>query len=93
MRTINFKEFKLPIGISQSKVRIIDAREGFADLVYMNINGIAAHSLAFKIYRSEGAIDFTDSELVMIRRVAEGFATPAFIDGLINQSDNQPQPE
>lgn len=90
MKTIDFKEFSLPLGISQSRAKVIDAREGFADLVYTNINGIAAHSLAFKIYRSEGPTEYTDGEADIIRRVAESLATPAFIDGLKKQIDNQP---
>ncbi len=83
MRTINFKDFTLPLCISHAKVRIIDAREAFADLVYMNINGIAAHDLAFKIYRSDGPTAFSDNEVAIIRKVAESCATPAFLDGLM----------
>ncbi len=83
MRTINFKDFTLPLCISHAKVRIIDAREAFADLVYMNINGIAAHDLAFKIYRSDGPTAFSDNEIAIIRKVAESYATPAFLDGLM----------
>jgi len=85
MRTINFKEFTLPLCISHANVKTIDAREAFADLVYMNINGIAAHRLAFKIYESNGPTAFSDNEIAIISRVADSYATPAFIDGLHEQ--------
>lgn len=81
----------MPSGINRSEWRTGDAREAMADLVYKNVNGIAAHRLAFKIYESDGETEYTDEEATLIVRVAEAFATPAFIDGLNDQIDNQPK--
>lgn len=79
---IDFKNFTVPTGISGKSSRTGDARESFADVVYMNVNGIRAHALAMKIYRSKGAEDYTDEETKLITSVAERYCTPAFIDGL-----------
>lgn len=91
MKILNFQEFRMPSGINRSEWRTGDAREAMADLVYKNVNGIAAHRLAFKIYESDGETEYTDEEATLIVRVAEAFATPAFIDGLNDQIDNQPK--
>lgn len=82
MSKLNFKQFTMPAGISGRGNRTGDARESFADIVYMNANGIRAHALAMKIYRSEGAEEFTDEEMRLIMGLAERFCTPVFIDGL-----------
>lgn len=91
MKILNFQEFRMPTGINRSEWRTGDAREAMADLLYKNVNGIAAHRLAFKIYESDGDVEYTDEESSLIIRVAEAFATPAFIDGLSDQIDNQPK--
>lgn len=72
----------MPAGINGRGIRTGDARESFADIVYMNANGIRAHALAMKIYRSEGEEEFTDEEVRLITGLAERFCTPVFIDGL-----------
>ncbi len=91
MKILNFKKFRMPVGINRAQWRNGDAREAMADLVYNNVNGIAAHRLAFKIYESDGDTEYTDEEASLIVRVAEAFATPAFIDGLNEQINNQPK--
>lgn len=82
MVKLNFQRFSVPTGISGEHRRTGDARESFADIIYTNMNGIRAHALAMKIYRSEGAEDYTDEEVLVMTRLAERFCTPAFIDGL-----------
>lgn len=89
MKILNFQEFRMPAGINRAEWRTGDAREAMADLVYKNVGGIAAHRLAFKIYESDGETEYTDEEAILIVRVAEAFATPAFIDGLNEQIENQ----
>lgn len=79
---IDFKHFTVPTGIGGSGTRTGDARESFADVIYTGVNGIRAHALAMKIYKSEGAEEFTDEEVRMMAGVAERYCTPAFIDGL-----------
>lgn len=82
MAKLNFRQFTVPAGISGKGSRTGDARESFADILYTNMNGIRAHALAMKIYKSEGAEEYTDDEIRLITFLAEKFCTPAFIDGL-----------
>lgn len=72
----------MPVGINRSRYQTGDARESLANMLYLNVNGIRAHALALKIYRSEGDTDYTDEEVKTIFEVANIYATPAFIDGL-----------
>ena len=72
----------MPVGIDHSRFQTGDARESLANMLYLNVNGIRAHALALKIYRSKGETDYTDEEVKTIFEVANIYATPAFIDGL-----------
>lgn len=85
MAKINFQQFRIPAGIDRSRYQTGDARESVANMLYLNVNGIRAHALALKIYRSEGETDFTEEEVRTLREVAYTYATPAFIDGLNEQ--------
>lgn len=82
---VNFKEFTIPTGISKKNRQTGDARESFADLVYMKGSGIAAHALALKIYQSEGGAEYSQEEVALMRKVAAAYCSPAFIDGLEEQ--------
>ena len=79
---INFKNFEIPTGISQKNKISGDVRENFADLLYLNVNGIKSHALALKIYNSDGETEFSDEEIKTIKSVAEQMCSPSFIDGL-----------
>lgn len=79
---LNFKHFSIPSGIKAAECITGDARESFANIIYQKMNGIRAHALSFKIYGSDGAIDYSESEIQLIIEVAENYCTPAFIDGL-----------
>lgn len=85
MAKINFQQFRIPAGIDRSRYQTGDARESVANMLYLNVNGIRAHALALKIYRSEGETDFTEEEVRTLQEVANTYATPAFIDGLNDQ--------
>ena len=54
MVKLDFQHFKVPSGISGRDSRMGDARESFADILYMGASGIRAHALAMKIYASSG---------------------------------------
>lgn len=82
MAKINFQQFRIPAGIDRSRYQTGDARESVANMLYLNVNGIRAHALALKIYRSEGETEFTDEDVRTLKEVAESYGTPAFIDGL-----------
>ena len=81
MTRLNFKNFSMPSGVCRKEMLAVDARESFADLMYRNVNGIRAHALAMKIYKSDGAEEYTADEIKLMEGVAERFCTPAFIDG------------
>lgn len=85
MATINFQEFSVPVRIGSEQRRTGDARESVADLIYQNVGGIKAHALALKIYRSEGATEYGEDEVRMIKAVCDRWALPSFIDGLKEQ--------
>ena len=89
MAKLDFEHFCVPLGVSGKHERQGDARESFADVVYMAATGVRAHRLAFKIYESNGPVDYSDDEVGMIIFIAENHCTPSFIDGLKKQIDNQ----
>lgn len=89
MKTINFKEFSLYMGISKNNSHTGDARESVANLLYLNVAGIRAHSLALKIYQSDGATEYSDDEVQLIQEVANNHCLPNFIDSLNDIVDNQ----
>lgn len=88
MAKINFQQFRIPAGIDRSRYQTGDARESVANMLYLNVNGIRAHSLALKIYRSEGETEYTEEEVRTLLEVANAYGTPAFIDGLRELTDN-----
>lgn len=85
MAKLNFQKFSVPTGISKKNKQTGDARESFANLIYLNVNGIRAHALAMKIYQSEGETEFSQEEVKLIREVADRMCAPNFIDGLNEQ--------
>ena len=93
MKRLNFKEFGIYTGICRKNRQIGDARESFADLLYLHANGIRAHALALKINRSGGLRGYTGDEIVLIRETAYKYCLPNFIDGLEDQLDNNPNNE
>ena len=93
MVKLNFQHFSVPTGVSRKNRQTGDARESFADMIYLNVNGIRAHLLAMKIYHSEGDTEYSPDEVTLIREVAEKLCAPNFIDGLMEQMENQPKNE
>lgn len=93
MRRIDFQHFNVYLSVTRKEARPMDVRETFADMIYNNVNGIKAHTLALKIYESEGEADYTDDEVKLVRTVAERLCVPGFIDGLNEQLDNNPNNE
>ena len=62
----------------------MDVRKDFADLIYQNGKGVAAHALALKIYNSTGGEEYGEEEVEMIRGYAEKLGTPMFIDAIMD---------
>lgn len=79
MKTINFKQFKMFLDITQEKTQTVDVSRDLADTIYKNANGILAHDLAFRIYRSEGPLELTDEEFSFLSGFL-GSSTPIFQD-------------
>ena len=85
MAKINFQQFRIPASIDRSRYQTGDARESVANMLYLNFNGIRAHALALKIYRSEGETEYSEEEVRTLTEASNTYGTPAFIDGLREQ--------
>ena len=81
---IDFRKFRIYPGIDRQRSVEMDVRKEFADLIYQNGKGIAAHALAMKIYNAEGETEYSDEEVEMIRGYAEKLGTPMFIDAIMD---------
>lgn len=88
MNKLNFQHFKVYASISHKASQTMDVRETFADMIYNNVNGIRAHALAMKIYKSDGENEYSEEEVKLIQAVADKMCVPGFIDGLSEQLDN-----
>jgi len=93
MKKINLKTFGYYADISKRQQVTCDIRREIADLLYMKVQGIVAHDLAFAIYHSEDEIEITDEQAQILTRVFEHFTTGAFIDGLLAQLNNNSKTE
>lgn len=89
MVRLNFKEFEIPSGISQTFWQAVDVREQVADLLYTHANGIKAHRLAFKVFDSTGHEEYSDEEVEMLQSVIERLCLPCVIDGLNKQLNKE----
>lgn len=85
MKKADFKSFGMFTDITQQTRITGDARREFADLLYLRTSGIAAHDLAFRIYKSEGPVTLSDEEVALVRDTARRYCNGAFIDGLEEQ--------
>lgn len=81
MEKIDFKQFKFFTDITREETSLVDVRKPLADTLYKNANGIVAHDLALRIYRSNGEIELEDSDVRLLRDLANTL-TPIFMDSL-----------
>jgi len=79
--TIDFSHFQAFTGISHEKVVEQDIHKEIADLLYTQYNGIMAHDVALRIYKSEGPVEFNKEEVDFLRKFAQN-GTPIFMDSL-----------
>lgn len=79
MKKINFKKFKMFTDITGKGSAEIDISLDFADKIYKNTNGVVAHDLALRIYRSEGEIELSADELEVLSAFVSK-TTPIFQD-------------
>ena len=75
MKKIDFQHFRIANGIKNDIIVEIDAREQLADVIYNNVNGIAALTLAQKIYKSEGETEYDEKEVKVLTEVIENHST------------------
>lgn len=80
LKYIDFKRFELFCGISKKECLVQDCRESFADIIYLNGTGVACSTLAMKIYKSEGATEYSDEEIALMKRFVEAYGSVALND-------------
>lgn len=69
---VNFKELPVYTSIRKDKTEKLDVSEAVADVIYKNVGGVVAHSLALRIY-NDGEVELNEKECEIVRMVADGF--------------------
>ena len=82
MKKIDFSHLQVRTGIGSDTKTLFDIRESFANMLYMQVSGIAALTLAQKIYKAEGEEEYDDNEYGLIIKVANSMCVPAIIEAL-----------
>lgn len=80
MPKIDFKHFRVFTDISQKETKEMDVSFKFADMLYKKRDGIMAHDLALRIYKSKDQVEFTQEELDELKPFVNTYFTPLFID-------------
>ena len=70
--TVNFKALPVYTSIRKDKTEKVDIAEVLADTIYKNVGGVAASSLALRIY-NDGEVELNEKECEIVRMVADGF--------------------
>lgn len=72
MEKINFKKFPVYKSIRRDETEEVDISEVIANVIYKNVGGVIAHSLALRIYE-QGEVELSDKEVEVLKQVADGF--------------------
>ena len=88
MKKIDFQHFRIANGIKNDVIVEIDTREQLADVIYNNVNGIAALTLAQKIYKSEGETEYDEREIKVLTEVIDNICRAAIVDAYHKIIDN-----
>ena len=88
MKKIDFQHFRIANGIKNDVIVEIDAREQMANVIYNNVNGIAALTLAQKIYKSDGETEYDESEVKVLTEVIDNICRAAIVDAYHKIIDN-----
>lgn len=88
MKKIDFQHFRIANGIKNDVIVEIDTREQLADVIYNNVNGIAALTLAQKIYKSDGETEYDESEVKVLTEVIDNICRAAIVDAYHKIIDN-----
>lgn len=78
---INFERIEIFVDIDKTRCSVENYKKDFANIIYQLGRGIEAHALAFKIFNSNGEIEYNDEECNMIKEYAS-LCSPAFIDAI-----------
>lgn len=79
---INFTKIEVPENLAKTRVRVMDIKEAFADVIYQRGTGIACAEIAHKIYNSNERTEYNEREVQLIQSLAQQLLTPAVIDGI-----------
>ena len=76
---INFDEVKVFTDLSKIHSVTQNMRKEFANFIYTQGSGIAAHALALKIYNGNADTEYDEQEVAIIRSYVDSL-TPCVID-------------
>lgn len=79
---INFAQLEVYTDIKKTNKVCADVRQQLGELLYETGSGIKLHSLALKIYNSEGETEYDAEEVNIIKQYIEQYCKPAFIDAI-----------
>ena len=82
MKKINFGSLSVRTGIGSDTTTRLNIKESFANMLYMQVSGIAALVLAQKIYKSKGVEEYNDQEYEIIIKAANSMCVPVIIEAL-----------
>ena len=69
MKRINFERIEIFVDIDKTRCSVENYKKDFANIIYQLGRGIEAHALAFKIFNSNGEIEYNDEECNMIKEI------------------------
>lgn len=72
MVRINFKQLPVYTSIKKDKTEEFDASFLVANIIYTQVGGLVAHSLAMRIYE-QGEVELNENEVELVRKIADGF--------------------
>ena len=68
---VNFRKFPVYTSIRKAEKVNADISEGVANAIYMSVGGIAAKSLAMRIFE-EGEVELNSREIAIVTNAAQG---------------------
>jgi hypothetical protein len=87
---INFDSVKVFTDIAKTEFVTQNMRHDFANFIYTQGNGIAAHALAFKIFNGNADTEYDQNEVAIMRKFVDN-CTPCVIDAFLLMFDGGEQ--
>lgn len=87
MIKVDFRRFPVYTSIRKSEKKEADISEGLANTIYMNMGGVAAKSLAMRIFE-DGELELNEREVGIIIKMAEG-CVGMIADSLLDYFKNE----